>query len=131
MLSSVLLEADFTANRATFVSQSPALCCGKKHCTKRSFVLLSVSTSPSMVNLVCRQEDFLLIPAVPAVKVRRILDALRKDWEPSIPIKEPLKLEAPKPRIVTKSLLISSLEKMKGVAEHIEKFKQQVNFQNK
>lgn len=48
--------------------------------------------------------------AVPAVNVLLMLEALRRDWEPSIPTREPLKLEAPSPRTVTKSLLRSSLK---------------------
>lgn len=51
--------------------------------------------------------------AGPAVKVRRILEARRRDWEPSMPMQEALlKVEAPpRPRAPTKSLAISSLKR--------------------
>lgn len=58
----------------------------------------------------CKQTLFRLIAAFPAVNVRRILEALRRDCEPSYPITEPLKLEAPSPRTVTNNLLKSSLK---------------------
>lgn len=101
----------FTENSDVLDSQSPALCCGSRQWTKRSFVLLSVSTWPSTANFVCKQADLRLMAAVPVLKVRRMLEALRRDWVPSRPTIEPLKVEGPKPRIVTNSLLISSLEK--------------------
>lgn len=62
------------------------------------------------MNLTCKQTDFRLIPAVPVVKVRRMLDARLKDCVPSIPTTEPPNvLETPVPLILTKSWLTSSL----------------------
>lgn len=62
------------------------------------------------MKLTCKHIDFLLIAAVPAVNVLLMLEALRSDWDPSIPTREPLKLEAPIPLAVTNNLLMSSLK---------------------
>lgn len=77
----------------------------------------NVSIKPSTVNLVCRQVDLRLMAAGPAVKVRRMLEARRRDWEPSMPMHEALlKVEAPpRPRAPTNSLAISSLKTTKNV----------------
>lgn len=56
---------------------------------------------------------FLLMAAVPPVKVLLILEARRNDWDPSRPTTEPLKQDAPNPRTATKSLLMSSLKQPK------------------
>jgi len=66
------------------------------------------------VNLTWRQTDFRLIPAVPVVKVRRMLDARRRDWVPSMPTTEPPNaLETPGPRTLTNNWLTSSLQQTK------------------
>lgn len=77
--SSACPDADLTAKSAVLHSQRPALCCGSRQWMKRTFVLRNVSTKPSTVNLTWRQTDFRFIAAVPAVKVRLILEALRRD----------------------------------------------------
>lgn len=53
--------------------------------------------------------DFRLIAAGPAVKVRLIDDARRKDCDPSMPTTDPPIVDGPTPRTETKSRLISSL----------------------
>lgn len=57
----------------------------------------------------CKQMLFLLIAALPPVKVLLMLEARLNDCEPSKPTTEPLKLDAPSPLTDTNSLLISSL----------------------
>jgi hypothetical protein len=56
--------------------------------------------------------------AVPAVNVLRMLDALLRDCDPSMPTKDPLKLDAPSPLAVTNNLLKSSLEVMGLITKH-------------
>ena len=83
------------------MSQRPAPCWGKKQCTKWIFVRLSCSQRPSTWNLTCKATEFLLMPAWPLVKVRRIDDILRKWCEPSRPATEP-DMEVMGPRLVRK-----------------------------
>ena len=49
------------------------------------------------------------MPAVPEVNVRRMLDALRSDWLPSIPATDPLTVVGKGPRQDRNSEAISSL----------------------
>lgn len=52
-----------------------------------------------------------LIPAVPDVNVRRMLEALRSDWLPSIPATEPVTVVGRGPRHERNSAAIPSLER--------------------
>ena len=61
-------------------------------------------------NFSWRASDLRLIPAVPDVKVRRMLEALRSDWLPSIPATEPLTVVGRGPRQDRNSAAIPSLK---------------------
>lgn len=123
-------------------SHRPALCCGSRQNTNLDLVRLNVSIRPSCrrddikrssrkgsvnsrfrntvtlttVNLTCRATDLRLMAAVPALSVRRMLEARRRvplDSPPSPAaeqtIEPPSVDEMPAPRHDTNSLLISSL----------------------